>query len=400
MTRHNIFGFSFWMLLCAMCSLGATASAKPDVTGVRIGEHPQSTRFVLDLTENVEFNVFSLPDPYRLVVDLPELSWKIPQGVNGRGLIAKYRFGLFQPGTSRLVLDLTEPALVNKSFVLRPQGPFGYRLVLDLRSTTRSAFIEAAKGSGPRIAPAPQAPIAATPPRRADGKHVVVVDAGHGGVDPGTISRDGTYEKTVTLRAARSLKKHLVATGRFHVVLTRDKDIFIPLRERVEIGRRAGADLFISLHADSIKNPGIRGATVYTLSETSSDKEAAALARKENQADVIAGVDLEGESALLKEILIDLMQRETMNYSADFANTLIPKMRQSILMRTNSHRFAGFRVLKAPDVPSVLVEMGYLSNSQDTKFLKSDAGLQKIARAITAAVGVYFDRRDAFLTSP
>ncbi|MFN3233360.1 MAG: N-acetylmuramoyl-L-alanine amidase [Alphaproteobacteria bacterium] len=400
-----MFGFRLWtgLLLLFMAVLGqaGNASAAAGVTGVRIGEHPGSTRFVLDLTDDVEFQVFALPDPYRIVVDLPEMKWDIPQGVDGRGLVAKYRFGLFTPGTSRLVLDLTEPAIARRSFLLRPQGPFGYRLVLDLQATTRAAFVEMAKGTAPKATPPPSpADVVSAPIRRADGKRVIVVDAGHGGVDPGTISKDGTYEKTVTLRAAKTLKRHLDNTGRFHVVLTRSRDIFIPLRERVEIGRRAGADLFISLHADAIHKRHIRGATVYTLSETASDKEAAALARKENQADVIAGVDLDGESELLKEILIDLMQRETMNYSADFAGVLIPKMRQSVLMRTNSHRFAGFRVLKAPDVPSVLVEMGYLSNAEDARFLRSQAGIEKIARAISTAVGVYFDQRDAFLTSP
>ena len=228
----------------------------------------------------------------------------------------------------------------------------------------------------------------------------MIIDAGHGGVDPGTISADGKYEKHVTLRAAEALKRELEATGRYRVVLTRDRDIFIPLGRRVEIGRQAGGDLFVSLHADSIKNRGIRGATVYTLSETSSDKEAAALARKENKADVIAGVDLEGESPELTQILIDLMQRETMNYSAEFANILIPEMSREVMMRTNSHRFAGFRVLKAPDIPSVLIELGYLSNSEDTRFLTSDQGIKRLTRSIAKAIDRFFEERDRRLASP
>ena len=403
MRRHNIFGLRVCgaaLLLSVLgASFGGSAGAAPSVTGVRIGDHPQSTRFVLDLTEKVDFRVFTLPDPYRIVVDLPEMDWSIPQGVDGRGMIARYRFGLFRPGTSRLVLDLTGPAQVKRSFMLVPQGPFGYRLVLDIETSSRGAFL-AAKSSRPPPAPSPSAPILSAPPKRTDGRRVIVVDAGHGGVDPGAISRDGMHEKSVTVRAARALRDALKKRGRYHVVLTRDRDIFLPLRERVEVGRRAGADLFISLHADSIANRSIRGATVYTLSETASDKEAAALARKENQADVIAGLDLDGEDALLKEILIDLAQRETMNYSVDFAGMLIPEMERKVLMRTNSHRFAGFRVLKAPDVPSVLIEMGYMSNSQDAGFLRSEAGTRKIAEAVAAAVDTYFARRDALLTSP
>ena len=280
--------------------------------------------------------------------------------------------------------------------MLPPQGPHKWRFVIDLEPTDRATFLADKKSP-----PAPSAaPVTVPVTPSGDGRYVVVVDAGHGGVDPGTISAGGPYEKTVTLRAAKALKKELEATGRYRVVLTRDRDIFIPLRTRVAMGRQAAGDLFISLHADSIGNRKIRGATVYTLSETSSDKEADALARKENKADVIAGVDLEGESAELTQILIDLMQRETMNYSAEFANILIPEMGASIVMRTNSHRFAGFRVLKAPDVPSVLVEMGYLSNAEDTKFLMSKRGINLIAKAITKAVDRYFKARDARLASP
>ena len=378
-------------------SLVAEAEA-PSVTGIRVGEHPQSTRFVMDVTEDVGYRIFTLPDPYRVVVDMPELQWKVPLATKGqaRGLISKYRFGLFQPGTSRLVLDVNGPVRVTKSFMLPPAGPHKYRFVIDLVPTDRETFL-----AGKKAPPAPSAvgPFAPTG-KPADGRHVVVIDAGHGGVDPGTISANGSYEKTVTLRAAIALKKELEATGRYKVVLTRDRDIFIPLRERVNIGRNASGDLFVSLHADSIKNRNIRGATVYTLSETSSDKEAAALARKENQADVIAGVDLEGESQELRQILIDLMQRETMNYSAEFANLLIPEMSKSVTMRTNSHRFAGFRVLKAPDVPSVLIELGYLSNASDTNFLTSKQGIERISKSVARAIDQFFKSRDARLASP
>ncbi|MDX1580444.1 MAG: N-acetylmuramoyl-L-alanine amidase, partial [Alphaproteobacteria bacterium] len=370
--------------------------AEPAVTGARIGEHPQMTRFVLDVSEDVGFRVFTLSDPYRVVVDFPELKWDIPLAQDGaaRGLIKKYRFGQFREGTSRLVLDLTGPATIRRNFLLPPQGPFEHRFVIDLVSTDRATFM-ADKKAPP--APTPASPVPVKKPRVGDGKRVVVIDAGHGGIDPGTISMAGDYEKEVTLRAAKELKKRLEATGRYRVVLTRDKDVFIPLRERVEIGRRAQGDLFISLHADAIDNRSIRGATVYTLSETSSDKEAAALARKENQVDVLAGMDLGGDTSLLTEILIDLMQRETMNYSAEFANILIPELSEEVLLRTNTHRFAGFRVLKAPDVPSVLVEMGYLSNSRDAQLLVRGDGVRRIATAISDAVDVYFARQEARL---
>ena len=172
--------------------------------------------------------------------------------------------------------------------------------------------------------------------------------------------------------------------------MTRDTDIYIPHRQRFEYARKAGADLFISIHADSIKNSKVRGATVYTLSETSSDKEAAALARKENKSDLIAGIDLRGESTDVANILVDLAMRETMNYSARFAGYLVPELGKEVMLRENSHRFAGFLVLKAPDVPSVLLEIGYISNREDAKQMTSRQGRERIARAISDAVENYF----------
>ncbi|WP_346321753.1 N-acetylmuramoyl-L-alanine amidase [Emcibacter sp. SYSU 3D8] len=379
------------------------AFAQPSVTGVRIGAHPDSTRFVLDVSENIAVSVFTLADPYRVVIDMPALDWKVGDGGQGeagetQGLVERYRFGLFQQGNTRLVLDLRKPAVVRQAFVLPPQGAYGYRFVVDLEATDRARFMKTVQS--PPAAPAsPPAAIQSAPQKRGDSRRTVAIDAGHGGVDPGTISGDGTYEKSVTLSVALELKRQLERTGRYNVIATRQNDIFIPLGERVEIGRRGKADLFISLHADSIANGSIRGSTVYTLSETASDKEAAALASKENKADIIAGVDLGKQSPEVTGILIDLMQRETMNYSIEFARLLIPKLEQAAEMRDNPHRFAGFRVLKAPDVPSVLVEMGYLSNAQDTRYLKSARGQREIAAAIAASVDGYFQRHDARLSA-
>lgn len=386
------------LLLAAQLLLPSASHAQPSVTSVRIGDHAQSTRFVMDLDAHVDFHVFALADPYRIVLDLPELSWKISSAkkVAGKGLVKDYRFGMFQPGTSRLVLDLSKPVRVKKSFILKPNGPYGHRLVIDLEATDRATFMA-------NLGKTSVKPVQYEQPKavqRKYGRKTIIVDPGHGGVDPGTISARGHQEKAVTLRAGKALKKKLEATGRYNVVLTRDKDFFIPLRERVNISRRNGGDLFISLHADSIKDRRIRGATIYTLSETSSDKEAAALAAKENKADIIAGVDLQGQTNDVTQILIDLSQRETMNYSAEFANMLVPEMAKQVKIRKNPHRFAGFRVLKGPDVPAVLVEMGYLSNRQDTDLLISKKGVDRIAIAITKAVDRYFKDREAQLASP
>jgi N-acetylmuramoyl-L-alanine amidase len=388
-------------MMPAMALLGsqpAQAASEPSATGIRIGDHANSTRFVLDLDAKVDFHLFTLASPHRVVVDLPALKWGIPAGDKSKatGLIKAYRFGMFQPGTSRLVLDAAGPVSVKKSFILKPSGPFGYRLVIDLVKTNEADFMA---NLGKPIAK-PIEYTASVPVRKPGNKKVIVIDPGHGGVDSGTVSARGHYEKTVTLRAGHALRKKLEATGRYSVVMTRNKDFFIPLRQRVNISRKAEGDLFISLHADSIKDRKIRGATVYTLAEKSSDREAAALAAKENKSDIIAGVDLDGESPLLTKILIDLMQRETMNYSAEFANLLVPEMDKRVKIRVNPHRFAGFRVLKAPDIPSVLVEMGYLSNRNDTDMLVSKKGVDKIVTAIAKAVDRYFTRHDAQLASP
>jgi len=229
------------------------------------------------------------------------------------------------------------------------------------------------------------------PPRK-PAVRVIAIDPGHGGADPGTQGPSGTLEKFITLAAARTLKEELEATGRFRVFLTRERDVFVRLRDRIARARESGAELFISLHADAIKNSRIRGASVYTLSETASDAEAAALAEKENKVDLIAGVDLSGESPEVADILIDLAQRETMNESAHFANLLVKDLGNELDLLRNTHRFAGFAVLKAPDVPSVLLEMGFLSNREDEAALRSKPYRRQLARAVARAVEKYFSR--------
>jgi N-acetylmuramoyl-L-alanine amidase len=296
------------------------------------------------------------------------------------------------------VLDLKGPARLDKSFQLAANRTAPHRLVLDLKPTNRATFLRTANVVRPwpkgapkaRAAPAPRPPI--SQPKR-KGKKVIVIDPGHGGVDPGTISKLGRQEKSVTLAVSRMLKKELEKQGQYTVKLTRNRDIFRRLRDRVSYARNADADLFISVHADSIDNKRVRGATVYTLSQKSSDREAGALARKENRVDIIAGVDLTGESDEVTSILIDLAQRESMNYSATFANMLVPELAKRNVVRRNAHRFAGFRVLKAPDIPSVLVELGYLSNRQDEKVLISKSGQASLAQSIAKAVDRYFRSR-------
>lgn len=223
---------------------------------------------------------------------------------------------------------------------------------------------------------------------------LVVIDAGHGGHDPGAISpHGGQREKDVTLAIAKAVRDEMLKSGRVRVALTRDSDKFIVLQDRYQIARKLNADLFISIHADSADNPQASGGTVYTLSEIASDREAQRLAARENKANILNGVNLGGADANVSSILIDLTQRETMNVSADFAKLLLREATPNMRIRGNSHRFASFIVLSAPDTPSVLFETGYLSNASDVRFLASSTGRQKVARAVANAIQVHFARR-------
>lgn len=374
------------------------------IAGIRVGDREGETRFVVELSGNksVRYQVFTLADPYRVIVDFPDLASRLPEsgGEKGRGVIADYRYGEFQNNTFRVVIDTTGPVSVSRNFVLDPQGGFGPRVVLDLAPTDRASFLRTAGLPGPdkaasiekkpeRAVTAPQNPAA-----RAAHRRVVVIDPGHGGVDPGTHGRSsGVVEKDVVLAFSKELAQKLRATGRYEVHLTRDKDVFIPLRGRVQIARQRNADLFISIHADSIAKPDVRGMSIYTLSETASDKEAAELARKENLSDVIAGIDFQGESKEVTGILIDLAQRETKNYSVRFARSVVDYARHSTALLDPAHRFAGFVVLKAPDVPSVLVELGFLTNRADEKQLTSPKWRSSVATSFVRAIDRYFGDR-------
>lgn len=377
----------------------------PVVLGARVGEQQDRTRFVIELSDPLAPRIFTLANPDRVVIDMPEVLWRLqgPEKPAANGAVRAYRYGLFRPGDSRFVIDLNRPVAPAEPMILPPEKGFGYRIVLDLFPTTQAKF-EAASGwpsdlrdteaaaekvaslpapPSPEIAAAPPAPTPFAAPSRSK---IIVIDAGHGGIDSGTIGVDGLLEKNLVLDVALRLKKALLRRG-YTVHLTRDTDIYIPLRERVNIARGYQADLFISLHADSNPDPSVNGASVYTLSESGSDKEAAALAKKENQSDIIAGVDLAGENSPVASILIDLAQRDTINKSSRFAETVVRQLGQATdILPREPHRSAAFVVLKAPDVPAVLIELGYLSNARDCTQMGTTAWRDGAAQAIAAAV--------------
>ena len=382
------------MAVAAIVPLHVLA-AKPTVTAVRIGEYPSKTRFVIELSERVTFRAFTLAKPYRVVVDLPEVDWRLPDNVVRKGgLITDFRYGRFSEDASRVVLEVAAPAEVAKSFRLEPRDGQGYRLVIDIKRIGEVEFRSRKRPSS--VASVAPAGLSAKPAKPAGARKLIAIDPGHGGVDPGATGISGVREKVLMLAQALELKRRLEATGRFRVVLTRSRDVFVRLRKRIAIARRAGADLFISLHADSIASPRVRGGSIYTLSERASDKEAAALAAKENKADMIAGVDLAVQNREVANILIHLAQRNSKNESAKFAKILTKELRAEMKLLGRTHRFAGFAVLKAPDIPSVLVELGYLSNPVDERNLRLTQHRTKVAKAFVRAIKRYFARGQAF----
>jgi N-acetylmuramoyl-L-alanine amidase len=376
--------------------LKGSQSSIPVVIGLKLTETPQRTRFALELSDPMDVRVYTLANPNRVVIDMPDVLWRAGDDArpSGRRAVKSYRYGQFRKGNFRFIIDLNTPVKVEAPELVPPEEGFSFRLMIDLTPTTREAFMAAAgwpQASPSASASTPSPPVAPAQKRGDSDKRLVVLDAGHGGIDPGTHGRTGIREKDLVLGVARELRKALEATGRYRVQLTRDTDVFIPLRERVNIARAARADLFVSLHADSIDHSDIRGASVYTLSEDASDREAATLAEKENMSDVIAGVDLTGENGPVASILIDLAQRDTMNRSVRFAERVLTTLPRATLVRpTSPHRSAGFAVLKAPDIPAALIELGYLSNSEDETEMTKPAWRTKVANSLVTAINGHF----------
>ena len=371
-----------------------------DLNAVRFGLHDNKTRLVLDLDRNTDFRAFVLGDPYRMVVDLPDFEWKAGdvQSPQSAGVKAT-RHGNLKPGISRIVFDMNRPVSIQKAFTLPANGQKPARLVIDFANVSPSIFKQAQNNiHGSLNVDAVQSNLAAkatpppAPPKKTK-KPLVIIDPGHGGVDPGAVGANGVYEKTVALKLAKELKKQLEKSGQYRVKMTRETDIFIKLSDRVKFARNHGGDLFLSIHADSLRNSKVRGASVYTLSEKASDAQTARLAARENKADLIAGIDLNVEDQDVANILVDLAMRETSNQSNFFANTLVDRFKaDNVSLLERPHRSAGFAVLKAPDIPSVLVEAGFMSNKKEADLLNTSGHRKKIATSLKKGVDRYFEQ--------
>jgi len=369
----------------------------PVASDVRVGGDDKQTRFVVDFSHKIDVRAFTLANPYRVVIDMPQVAFQFPArtGDTGRGLVKAFRFGLVMQGGSRMVLDLTKPARIDRAFVLPPGNGQPARLVLDLAAVDRDTFLRTialdnrVPDSGTRRPPPPAAEA------KADPRPLVVIDPGHGGIDNGTRAASGELEKSIVLEFALLLRDQIERSGKYRVLMTRTDDTFVPLAERVAFARARQAGLLVSIHADALArgDGDAQGATVYTLSETASDAASARLAESENRADVIAGLDLSAEPDDVAGILFDLARRETKTFSVQFARALVGEMRNATRMHKDPLRSAGFRVLKAPDVPSVLVELGYVSNRGDLKSLTSEAWRNRTAASIARAVDTFFTTR-------
>lgn len=400
-----------YALMSAFLAIAATLfSPSAEAGGIRQVQ-VNGNKVIVQFDEGVGgASAFLLDAPRRIALDIRGA--QPGQAAIARGPVSAIRQGQLDESTARVVFDLARPAVI-------ADGSFaadGRTLTLSLKDTDAEDFGRALARGRSRFEPPTSA--AARPPVRThgitipipqpakgvdlprvagpenDNRPLVVIDAGHGGHDPGAINKEsGTREKDITLAIARSIRRELLKSGRVRVALTRDDDHFLVLEERYGIARRMKADLFISVHADAAENHDARGATIYTLSEVASDREAARLAARENKADIINGVNLGGQNNEVSSILIDLTQRETMNISASFAKLLQREASPYVDFRTAYHRFASLVVLKAPDTPSILFETGYITNADDVRFLTSRDGQSRIGQGVAKAVEIHFAKQ-------
>ncbi len=373
------------------------------------------TRLSFDLSGPTTVRAFVLAAPDRVVIEVSNVDFEIdpdagrrPVAAGGRrrrtaavaplaGAIASFRAGLFAPGKSRVVIDLAEPVRIARVAAEPLQGGAS-QLVIELARTDRAAFAAAAKQAS--LAAAASPPPSAIP-ETGGAKPIVVLDAGHGGVDDGARGPSGVLEKDIVLAFTRALRARLESENRYRIVLTRDDDVFIPLGDRVKIAHDAGASLFLSIHADMLADePQVSGATAYTLSDKASDAQAARVAAKENESDLAAGLDGLDDHSEVADILFDLTRRETRAYSHVFARTLVGYLKDVAALNKNARRSAGFRVLKASDTPSVLLELGYLSSDKDTHNLTSPEWREHASIAVARAIDGFFDHRDATAAQP
>jgi N-acetylmuramoyl-L-alanine amidase len=384
--------------MLSMSFFGAPVSAaEPSpllAFAARIAGDDARTRLIIDFDRKPEFTVHYVANPYRVLIDFPETQFGLkPDDLSARGVFTDIRYGAMAGGRSRMVLTAARPVNVVMSEVQEEQGGASYRLVIDAAIVTDQVFASAMAAQSWQPADTvagDETPVMLPGMAASEGPFVIAVDAGHGGIDNGARGAvTNSEEKHVTLAFARELVAALNAAPGTRAFLTRDKDEFLSLPQRVQLARSEAASLLISIHADTLRQKDIRGATVYTISDKASDSLAANLAARENLSDEIAGMSLESEPAEVADILLDLTRRETQTFSISLARAVVESFEGEVNLINNPHRHAGFRVLKAPDVPSVLLELGFMSNKEDEKLLLDPAWHKKVSGLVAKAVERY-----------
>lgn len=390
----------------APSSWDATVAPKADAglasaTAVDMRVEGRRTIFTLQLSRQIDFQLYTLDQPYRVILDAGHVHFNLPASADlvGRGVVAAYRYGLLAPGQSRVVIDTTGPVAPPVAS-WRPAADGTHLLVIALEPTDAAAFKRTPLPQFPPAGSAPAPHAATAVPAKPSQRRVVVIDPGHGGIDPGAVGilEPQAVEKDIVLAVAMQLRQLLAEGSRYDVVLTRSGDVFVSLDQRVKISLQHHADLFVSIHADSIGATdvaaNVRGATVYTLSENASDERARLLAEKENASDLLAGFDVPNEagSDQVRSILLDLLKRESANFSIDFRGLLVRHMRRQVKLVRDPQRSAAFRVLRQTHAPSVLIELGYMSHAEDVRLLRSADWQKRVASSIAAAVNEYFSR--------
>ena len=393
----------------ALAAAAGAAAAAITVREADLHLDGSRTRLTLEFSGRPDPAVFVVADPPRIVVDIPDVTFDLPpaSGAKKAGLVAGFRFGLLAPGRSRLVIDATGPVAVQSAEMVARSGG-RVALVLTLVATDEARF-RAAAAAAVAIPGAPASPRQPGPPpapatedaKPSRQRPLIVIDPGHGGLDPGAVGTNGVLEKDIVLAVSLQLKRLLVSRQRYDVVMTRATDVFVPLDQRLAMSEQASADMFISIHADSLEATEVastvRGATVYTLSEKASDEQARRLAEKENAVDLLAGLGAGNPDEVdpVRDILIDLLRRETANFSADLRSVLVDRLGKSIALSRAPSRSASFKVLRQTQTPSVLIELGYMSNKQDQALMTATAWQRKVAASVADAVDDFFSRRIA-----
>jgi N-acetylmuramoyl-L-alanine amidase len=415
-SRHFLSGIIVFCAVCvSMPSHNGHADplrAEPNIAAqIDFSQTQTLASYRILLSQGMTPQISYMDNPNRIVIDFPSVTFQLtPQNeaslsrVKGTGLVTSQRFGLFSAGRSRGVIELQAPAKVSRIEIEPHKTGLASTLILELSTTDQAAFSSLVQQSLAAKFTTQASSMPSTPSdlklksdhRKSDLRPLIMLDPGHGGIDSGAIAVGGTMEKEIVFHFAKTLKSRLEKTGKFSVMMTRETDVFVPLDERVKVAREHQADLMISIHADSLAGRGFaRGATVYTRSDRASDAEAEALASAENQADLQAGVEALPEAEEVGDILTDLTRRETHVFSQKLAQNLVGGLGEAVRLNKRPHRSARFVVLKAHDIPSALIELGYLSSKEDVAQLQSEAWREKTALGLERAIGVFFANRTA-----